>query len=172
MTKIEGPFLDWLNSAEIAAPGRVALLQGYPLTSFAVLRGDEWRLPPGMPAVKSLKWDLFWDIRVFGDGVEYHAWRTSQGWFWRKLDAGKLPAESPYEKSYYLWGNKLDGEVVDGWWCCSEDRGARVWIPVESKADPKGPLPLQLKMRCVIEKDPTSGLAGIVDAAIVGFEQD
>src|ERR1035441_10110645 len=45
MTKVEGPILEWIETAGAAA-GPFVLLQGYPYTGFAVVRDGKLILPP------------------------------------------------------------------------------------------------------------------------------
>ena len=181
MTKVEGPILEWIETAGAAA-GPFVLLQGYPYTGFAVVRDGKLILPPATRrAPEALNWETFWDVRVFGSG-ERHAWRYGHDWYWRPRTADELKNE-PF-REYALWGTRLQAPAADDEWrCLSEENGAALWIPPEFplfEEGQKGQFPLRLKVKLFVGRDETvgtdgvhgTGLAGIVDSALCSLVQE
>jgi hypothetical protein len=82
---------------------------------------------------------------------------------WKARFLPKASDELSIDRQYVLWGR---GWTAHGEWACySEANGARVWIPTRFA----GPDEICLRVREIIDFDPVSGLAGIVDAMICGF---
>lgn len=143
------------------------LVQGYPFTTFGrFLENGSPEFPPVVPEAGGfiapdpvrVSWDLFWDVRVFGAAGDWHAWRSSGGeWKSRLLKA----AECRFERHYLLWGEETK-DAGGGWICRTETRGARVWLPSDQAHATK------LRVRLRIDYD-ENGVAGIIDAALVGF---
>jgi hypothetical protein len=169
MTRIEGRFADWLAGvARQARSCALLLLQGYPYTGFAAFdETGKVTLPAEFPQPDEDKWKLYWDIRIFDRETEWHAWRAGSGvWFFRAANWRHWPShdEAAYQRDYAIWGTQR--RVTDGWRCFSEDRGAAVWIPGSAGDFQEFPR-LRVRLRPDYEDD--TGIAGIVDAMIVGF---
>ncbi len=170
--RIEGHVLDWVR-AKAAEAGFLALLEGYPYAGFAALRDGELHLPPATGlAARQLNWDLFSELRLFGGGAEWHAWRTAVGWLARPRAGGELRGEPC--RDYALLGTKLQPacDIDLGWRCISEENGSTIWLPPEFPLRERGRFPLRLRVRLFVEPDPLTGLAGVVDAAICNLIQE
>ena len=157
---------EWLLGKRGAVgPDPVALLQGYPFTGFVRVTDEGLDFPPAWAeAGRSVDWELYWDVRLFGGRGEIHCWRRGRsGWHWRLLAAGGEGADL---QLYPLWGERDAARAVPGWECYWETRGAEIWVPAEHA---KGRPELSLQVRRRVEPDPTSGLAGVVDAGILCF---
>ena len=156
---------DWLvqRRADVNDQDACLLVQGYPATGFWVISEKGVFTPPDESP--SLNWDLYWDLRLFGDRGEWHLWRTGAGaWAGRLCASGEW---SEYlDRNDALWGTRSEKREVDGrfWTRLWEERGATVWVPGEATE-----LPVRLKVRRHIGYQPETGLAGFVDAMILGF---
>lgn len=149
-----------------AINAHMVYLEGYPYTGFAVLHLDgTLELPPPFRN-ETLNWNLFWDVRVFSEIGDWHAWRLSDG-KWQARS--KKPADFEYQRlrHFILAGNKPDKEPVDGWVGCSEASGVVVWLP--ARVVEQGH-PVCLKIVEHVEPDRDTGLAEVVDAVFTGFE--
>jgi CRISPR-associated protein (TIGR03984 family) len=160
-------------------PKPLALLQGYPVTCFVrVTQAGRLEIPPAfrslaLDANGELRWDLFWDLRVFGGSAEHHAWKTANSkWRHRRLGCPPPNDTNHIERFYPVWGSR--SRSLDGWVLYSEPRGADVWVPEEFAASRQ----LGLKVMQIIGQpeipenrdDLNSGIATVVDAMIVSLE--
>ena len=157
---------DWEKAVSDVGDGEVyLLLQGYPMTGFASVTKDRRLSLPSDLLHQVLDWNLFWDVRMFGQQAEWHAWRNNVGaWNDRLAKPGAWPGA--IERSYVLWGNTVS-RAQGGWACCHEQRGAEVWVPEQVA---RNGLPVRLRVLHRVEYEPHTGLAGITDAMICGFE--
>ena len=166
MTEIEMAG-EWLRqAAKAVGEGRASLLlQGYPYTCFArIIESGSLELPPPFRECPP-NWDLFWDVRVFGPKGEWHAWRDGAGRWWdRRYEAKE--SENEIHRRYVLWGTAVE-VTSDVWSCCYEERGAEVWVPFEATGHR---LPLRLKLKLLIDYEPETGMAGVVDAVMCDFD--
>jgi len=139
------------------------LLQGYHVTSFAGFSEAGLDLPPQHT---NPGWDLFRDIRVFGPQGEGHFVRTGPNqWISRFLRAD---GTEPYvDRSFRIWGTG-DPQRIDGWARYSEANGAVVWLPERFAVG----APLFLNVREIFGYEPNRGIAGVVDAMILGFAKE
>ena len=157
---------DWLvdHATETGDFPVYLLLQGYPTTCFASIEeGTGITLPPKSP-VSSVDWDYFWDVRMFGSQGEWHAWRHEPGrWQARALLTADL--SDPVPRDQVLWGARVEVHV-DGWTCCSEANGVRLWLPFHVE---KHQLPVLLRTYHVVGCEEDTGVAGFVDAMLTGF---
>lgn len=162
----------WLQRAcaAVAPTGEVALalVQGYPFTTFARVRSNgTLELPPAPWSAQRVRWDRFWDVRVFGINGEWHAWKLGNGQWYARLYAAPAGGEIPYgaiERCYALWGTDIDSQPEWGdWRRYSEERGAVVWAPLAS------PATLRIKTWLLLTPDEETGLMHATDAVIRGF---
>jgi len=127
---------------------------------FGVVHQEMVHWPPDIQP----DWARIVDLRLFGEKGEWHAWpRWDHHWQSRLL---RLQDVKNCLTDYHaLWGTQVRaGE--EAWTALTEDRGTVLWLPVTlHKAD----LPLRLKLLQVVGCDARSGLAGIVDAALVAL---
>ena len=154
---------EWLKEAATLLGGEsMALLQGFPYSGFGALSAEGELSIPGQFGPPDF--DHSWDLRIFRDSREIHAWRTGpDGWGWRLADPGKW--KHKITSHQILWGSSLSPQE-DDWRLLSESRGAKVWLPPPVKQD--GP-ELALSIIEHVEPEPSTGLAGIVDAMIAGI---
>lgn len=151
---------------DVASSGREAWLfwQDPTFIGFAKVLDDRVDIQPEGPA--GLEFALLRDFRLFGDAGEWHVWRTGQGRYAGRLRPAAPSPDFPcFDESHYLWGTAVcsETETVSGWTCVTEDRGMRIWLPWS----PAGNVPPALKVRQFIDRDPDTGLAGIVDAMLM-----
>jgi hypothetical protein len=155
---------EWLRLARAALGDHaLALVQGYPYIGFAGLSPEgKLSFPPQFSGVDlEAQKSRFWDVRVFSDRGEWHAFRRGgTEWGERRFPVG---GEDTIECSYPLWGT--DTRMDSGWTCCFEKgRGIEIWVP------PVGPAPVQvpvkLKAKLVLGIEEETGLVGIVDAVL------
>ena len=159
---------DWLkaHAGDVSSQEAVVLLQGYPATGFGRVSKDtlELRLTPEVPVFDAT---YYWDVRLFGETGEWHCWRLPGG-EWRGRLAKPDEWRDTRKKQLVLWGPQQGrGTPEAGWICCEEPaRGAKVWAP--SAAPLPFPVLLQVLERVEVEKD--TGLSGVTDAMLRGFE--
>jgi CRISPR-associated protein (TIGR03984 family) len=168
---------DWLISkaSETSTDNVTLLIQGYPGSGFArIVNGKlELKLEPEetMDDPLAIVWSRYFDIRMFGDRGEWHLWQSNSGWNGRFRGVEEWPKTNRMDRDFALWGTLIEGPV-QGWWRCSEERGPVVWLPEFALAGPGKNGRQQsgvLKIRQQVEFD-DAGIAGIVDAMIMGFE--
>ncbi|MBZ5726956.1 MAG: hypothetical protein LAP87_18415 [Acidobacteriia bacterium] len=146
-----------------------ALIAGYPATFFARVEPGGFELPPDpkLDAFRgrgfALDWSLFYDIRVWGENGEWHAWRDDE-WFDRTRMFEDLKDTLDY-RDYPILG-RHDVREDHGWILRSERRGPQVWVPAEwPKRDVAGKRPV-LVVQPIIAAHPDTGLYGVVDSVI------
>jgi len=155
---------DWLQAAVTALGGEeaTALLQGFPYSGFGVLRADgELAIPAefGPP-----DFEHSWDLRLFRDNREIHAWRVGPvEWAWRLAVAGEW--RHAIVRHQILWGTSM--APAGDWQLLTETRGTKVWLPPHVKL--AGP---EIALRIIerVEPERGTGIAGIVDAMIAEIE--
>lgn len=141
-------------------------LEGFPFTTFALLDAarEILDLPPpfrGQP----IRWERFWDVRVFTERAEWHAW-SNDGLRWLARRRRLADVDNANRRRFALVGNRR-GRSQDGWVHYSEASGAELWLPTqvaEQRSD------IALCVCDVIESHESTGLAGVVDAFFCGFE--
>ena len=152
-----------------------ALLQGYPLTTFA--RFDFSTAEFTLPLIFNWKgdWSSLFDIRVFNPYAEAHAWKRADGrWDARLRAEGPNDAtpETVFESVFVLWGTQRESQPEQqadpAFVCLTEERGVRVWAPREAAG---GKLPLRLKAQEYLEPDDRSGIVRTVDYRLCEFAQ-
>ncbi|HLJ48966.1 MAG TPA: CRISPR-associated protein Csx19 [Bryobacteraceae bacterium] len=156
----------WLKNAALAVGGNArALIQGYPYTGFARV-SDTGELTAPDVELSAPVWRRFWDVRVFGQDGEWHAWRGGDS-IWQDRDSRVHAREGRecIQRTYALWGS--DAEIHDGWTCCQEQRGARIWVPFDAWHIRR--LPLEVEVQHVVDFD-ENGICGVVDFFITGFK--
>jgi CRISPR-associated protein (TIGR03984 family) len=151
---------DWLKEAAKLLGGEATvLLQGFPYSGFGTLSTEGELSIPGQFGPPDF--DHSWDLRIFRDSLEIYAWRTGpDGWAWRLADPDNWTKSITGHQ--ILWGTAVSSQDA-AWRLLSESRGARVWLPPSVTHD--GP---ELALRIIerVEPEPSTGLAGIVDAMI------
>lgn len=159
--------------ADVSSGSALLLAQGYPFTGFVVINKDDamcW--PPGIDAKLWNGWNLFWDLRLFGDRGEWHLWRTNDGQWKDRLASPERPEWKDHHiaRADVLWGKQKGSEENDGisWIRYSETRGACVWVP-EACVEKDRPARLHLWQR--IECD-GNGIAGVVDVMLRGIDSE
>jgi hypothetical protein len=151
-----------------------ALLSGYPASCFARITADALLLPPGFedlqPEPFALPWTLFYDIRVFGETGEWHAWcqsgaRGRREWSarFRRFD----DINDRIEREYPILGTRVV-ERRNGWALRREQRGPAVWVPESIAGDAESRPVLRVWQILGVEPD-SNGIMGVVDAAVAGF---
>lgn len=164
---VEEPFAAWLGArAADTGPSAYLLLQGYPYTGFALFENGELRIPAVPGTVTGTEWNLYSDVRLFDGEQEWHCWRA--GGRWRFRHARKTDWTG-IERVYVLWGNDKGSEQTGLFRLDSEDRGAKVYLPASAVANISAPAGLRMLLR--VEYEENTGIAGITDAMIVGFER-
>ena len=139
------------------------LLQEPSFIGFGVVQSDKICWPPDVQP----DWARVSDLRLFGEAGEWHVWSHWDGtWQSRRLESQKLT--DPLTEYHALWGTQV--ESAPPWIKLVEDRGAEIWLPLaELGLTAEEDLPLRLELKQVIDYDDKSGLAGIVDAALVAW---
>ena len=138
------------------------LLQEPGFIGFGVVQSDKICWPPDVQP----DWARVSDLRLFGEAGEWHVWSHWDGtWQSRRLESQKLT--DPLTEYHALWGTQV--ESAPPWIKLVEDRGAEIWLPLAELGLTKKDLPLRLELKQVIDYDDKSGLAGIVDAALVAL---
>lgn len=164
----QGEYTQWLIGllTDVSDGDAWLLVQGYPATGFWVATGEQILFPPDGSS-PSLDWNLYWDVRLFGNKGEWHLWRTGQG-KWRGRFCTASEWEDFLDREDALWGTQVETKTADGrkWTKLWEERGAAVWVPFEVR---KEKLPVRLKIRRKVDYQPDTGLAGFTDAMILGF---
>jgi CRISPR-associated protein (TIGR03984 family) len=139
-----------------------ALMQGYPFTTFALVRGGHFLLPAELRGKGD--WNDLFDLRLFNKNAELHAWKTGNGKWQGRIRAD----DTGQETSLVLWGTKEEQAADEHFTCLVEDRGVRFWAPTSEVVGKK--LPLKLKAREYLEPDEVTGLVQVVDYRLCGFE--
>lgn len=139
------------------------LLQEPGFIGFGVVQSDKICWPPDVRP----DWARISDLRLFGENGEWHVWPHWDGtWQSRRLELQKLT--DTLTEHHALWGTQVESGPSP-WVKLVEDRGAEIWLPLAELGLAKGDLPLRLELKQVIDYDDKSGLAGIVDAALVAL---
>ena len=124
-----------------------ALIAGYPATFFARVEPGGFELPPDpkLDAFRgrgfALDWSLFYDIRVWGENGEWHAWRDDE-WFDRTRMFEDLKDTLDY-RDYPILG-RHDVREDHGWILRSERRGPQVlpcFRSISTRWEPINPVP-------------------------------
>ena len=124
------------------------------------------------PYLNKLDWELVSDLRLFGEKGEWHVWRDWDGKHYaRLLELHKFNDDNSITERHFLWGTKKVESDNPPWIKLTEDRGAEIWLPLETSQlkDEKKDLPLRLEIKQRIDYDSQYHLAGIVDAALVAL---
>ena len=139
------------------------LLQEPGFIGFGVVQSDKICWPPEVQP----DWARVSDLRLFGEAGEWHVWSHWDGRTWqsRKLESQKLTY--PLTEHHALWGTRVECGPQP-WIKLIEDRGVEIWLPLAELKLTEKDLPLCLELKQVIDYD-ESGLAGIVDAALVAL---
>ncbi len=139
------------------------LLQEPGFIGFGVVQSDKICWPPDVQP----DWARVSDLRLFGEDGEWHVWSHWGGtWQGRRLELQKLT--DTLTEHHALWGTQVEPGLPP-WIKLVEDRGAEIWLPLAELELTKEDLPLRLELKQVIDYDDKSGLAGIVDAALVAL---
>ena len=157
----------WLRErrSEVTKNGAAwTLLQEPGFVGFGVVRDDKVCWPPGVAP----DWDRVSDLRLFGEKGELHIWPHWDGTYRNRLLKAEdmKPALTEY---HVLWGTELKSSRVHPWITLVETRGTEIWLPLASRLKSDDDLPVRLKLKQLIRHDASSGLAGIVDAALVAL---
>lgn len=139
------------------------LLQEPGFIGFGVVQSDKICWPPDVQP----DWTRVTDLRLFGEKGEWHVWPHWDGtWQSRLLQSNDL--NGALTECHALWGTKVEDLGTFPWIKLTEDRGAEIRLPLAEPKLTEEDLPLLLKLKQVINYD-ESGLAGIVDAALVAL---
>ncbi|RKU34898.1 hypothetical protein C6496_18710 [Candidatus Poribacteria bacterium] len=142
------------------------LLQEPGFIGFGVVQSDEICWPPDVEP----DWDRVSDLRLFGEKGEWHVWQNwGGGWQSRLLELKNI--EDALTEYHVLWGSDVEPDTHP-WIKLVEDRGAEIWLPLADSNLEKPDLPLRLKLKQIIDYDPKTHLAGIIDAALVGLTRE
>ncbi len=140
------------------------LLQEPGFIGFGVVQSNGICWPPNVQP----DWTRVSDLRLFGEAGEWHIWpHWDETWQSRLLKSECMTAAHALTEYHVLWGNQLK-HGTPPWVALAEERGAEIWLPLASELNCRNP-PLCLKLKQVIDYDPESALAGIVDAALVAL---
>ena len=137
------------------------LLQEPGFIGFGVVHSEFIRWPPDT----RIDWTRVTDIRLFGEIGEWHVWSHWDA-TWRNRILVCKDVRDTLTEYHVLWGSKvLDApDTPTGRWVVlAEDRGTNIWLPLPLRTSD---LPLRLKIEQLVEYDGTTGMAGIVDAAV------
>ncbi len=137
-------------------------LQEPRLVAFGVVTPGRVEWPPGA----RVDWDRVFDLRLFNDQGEWHYWRagTNGGKARLRLRKG---GDDLLEEGHFLWGTEVV-PLAGRWLELRETRGAAIKLPLAGRV--KGTvLPLRLSVCQMIDYDKDTGMAGIVDAFLVGL---
>ena len=142
------------------------LLQEPGFIGFEVVLRDDI-LFPRKKTRNSQDWGLVSDLRLFGEKGEWHVWRDWDGKHYdRRLEFKDV--NDPLTEFHFLWGTDVrELPNKPPWIKLVEDRGAEIWLPLADSKLKKSDLPLRLKLKQIVDYDPKSHLAGIIDAALV-----
>ncbi len=140
-----------LRQVAASMPRAYALVQGYPVTSFArVLPTGDLQFPADVWSNEQpLPFPLLFDIRVFHEESEWHWWRDSCRWEGRQRSQANPPegCSALEPRTHVLWGNRVDSSRSDQHWiCCTEDRGVRVYVPREAVSAAPDRLPFAIEV--------------------------
>ena len=139
------------------------LLQEPGFIGFGVVQSDKICWPPDV----QLDWSRVSDLRLFGEEGEWHVWSHWDGsWQSRRLELQRLT--DTLTELHALWGTRVEELGPSPWIKLTEDRGAEIRLPLAELELTEEDLPLRLELKQVIDYD-ESGLAGIVDAALVAL---
>jgi hypothetical protein len=151
---------------DLGAPEPAVLVQGPPVTRLGPASDMKNWLPP------HASWEDMEDIRIFNDTGEWHAWNLGGGvWSDRMWTATKetRPTTRP-NPTFPLWGTRTtDGPAPPGWTEVGEANGARVWVPDGGLSPEFGKKPDAvpvLEAIEIIDYEPSTGLAGVVDCVL------
>ncbi len=127
---------------------------------FGIVQQEEILWPPDIQP----DWSRIADLRLFGEKGEWHVWPDwDRRWQSRLLRLQEV--KDCLTEYHALWGTQV--RAGDGAWITlTEDRGIALRLPVLVR---NADLPLRLKLVQVVGGDARSGLAGIVDAALVAL---
>ena len=144
--------------------GRVpmALLQGYPFTGFAKISNGAILLAPAHRRLvpHGIRWDLFWDIRVFGELGETHVWKLADDIWMDRFEMARNGADI-LPRDYPVWGTPT-GDAEEDWMLFREERGTEVWIPREFATHSR----VVLQIDQILGETGETGIVSIVDAMI------
>ena len=140
----------------------MALLQGYPFTGFVKILDGALQLAPAHRKLvpSGIPWDLFWDIRVFGDRGERHIWKLDDR-TWDSRYESFRDDENVLHREYPVWGTPT-GILEEGWSLFREERGPEVWIPSELASQKR----MVLEIDQILGETSKRGIESIVDAMI------
>jgi CRISPR-associated protein (TIGR03984 family) len=143
------------------------LLQEPGFIGFGVVQQNKIWWPPNMPQ-SSPDWTRIGDLRLFGEKGEWHVWPHWDGtWQSRLLKSEEMT--DTLTEYHALWGNDVESDTPP-WIRLVEERGVEIWLPLaEFNLKSKSDLPLRLKLKQIVDYDPDSHLAGIIDAALIGL---
>ena len=140
------------------------LLQEPGFIGFGVVQSDKICWPPDVQP----DWTRVSDLRLFGEAGEWHVWSHWDGtWQSRRLELQKLT--DSLTEHHALWGTQVECGPTPWIKLVEKNRGTEIWLPLEELGLAEEDLPLRLELKQVIDYDDKSGLAGIVDAALVAL---
>ena len=140
------------------------LLQEPGFIGFGVVQPDKICWPPDVQP----DWARVSDLRLFGEAGEWHVWSHWDGtWQSRLLQSNGL--NGALTECHTLWGTEAEDLGPSPWIKLTEARGAEIRLPLAELKLTEEDLPLRLKIKQVVNYDDNSGLAGIVDAALVAL---
>lgn len=161
-TELNEELICSLLSDVTASEAAWVLLQEPGFIGFGVVQSDKICWPPDVQP----DWARISDLRLFGENGEWHVWPHWDGtWQSRRLESQKLT--DPLTEHHALWGTQVEPGPPP-WIKLVEDRGTEIWLPLAELELTKKDLPLRLELKQRIDYD-ESGLAGIVDAALIAL---
>ena len=143
----------------------LGLLQGYPFTGFSKFSEGTIAVAPAHRRLcpDGIRWDLFWDARIFGEKGEVHFWKLASGQWRHRFEATREAGDQDViHRAFPVWG--YPSEVSEeGWVLFREHRGVEVWIPPEYGEAHE----LALEVDCILgETSERSGIISVVDSMI------
>jgi hypothetical protein len=145
-----------------------AFVQGYPYTGFGRVNMADGLIFPSSIQSQERNWNLYWDVRVFAAGGEWHAWRDARGdWRWRlwRVEDPGITTLPLLRTPLWGWGNAIK-ERDNGWSYQEEGNGARVWLSDQVLTVDHAKLGIEIERRVGYD---SSGVAGVIDFRICNF---
>ena len=140
------------------------LLQEPGFIGFGVVQSDNVCWSPNVQP----DWTRVSDLRLFGEKGEWHVWHHWDGTSRQSRLLKSEDIDDALTEYHVLWGTKIRADTSTSPWVrLVEDRGAEIWLPLKHLKCRD--LPLRLKLKQVVAYEEESGLAGVVDAALVAL---
>jgi CRISPR-associated protein (TIGR03984 family) len=159
----------WLieHARDVAEGPAWVLFQGYPASGFGSVVGGKLLLGVVPDMVTVFEPAYYWSVRLFGEKGEWHCWRDRDGWQGRLATVTEWPDR--IERRMALWGTGVASD--ESWHTLTEARGAVVRLPRAWRGSLIGQdLPVLLEIWERIEPEEDTGLTGVVDAMLRGFQ--